>query len=108
MDRCMEIKVFLQWCSQNPGEIRRGRCSWVLIAGWIVLLLSWSSTAGPSVLVSVFVMFCTAAETAISRVHKLLHTGGVPTSLTLLFWWWPVESFGLSGLEHRDEQFMGT
>ena len=28
----------------------------------------------------------TAVETAISEVHKLLHTGEVPTSLTLLFW----------------------
>ena len=28
----------------------------------------------------------TAVETAISEVHKLLHTGGVPNSLTLLFW----------------------
>ena len=27
----------------------------------------------------------TAAETAISEVHKLLGTGGVPTSLTVLF-----------------------
>ena len=30
----------------------------------------------------------TAVETAISEAHKLLCTGGVPTSLTLLFWWW--------------------
>ena len=27
----------------------------------------------------------TAVETAVSEVHKLLLTGGVPTSLTLLF-----------------------
>ena len=30
----------------------------------------------------------TAVKTAISEVHKLLGTGGVPTSLTLLFWRW--------------------
>ena len=30
----------------------------------------------------------TAAETAISEVHKLFCTGGVPTSLALLFWRW--------------------
>ena len=30
----------------------------------------------------------TAVETAISEVHKLLGTGRVPTSLTLLFWRW--------------------
>ena len=33
-------------------------------------------------------LFHTAVETAISEVHKLLGTGGVPTSLRLLFWWW--------------------
>ena len=33
-------------------------------------------------------LFCTVAETAISEAHKLLLTGGVPTSLTLLFWRW--------------------
>ena len=34
-------------------------------------------------------LFRTAVETAvISGVHKLLRTGGVPTSLTLLFWLW--------------------
>ena len=38
---------------------------------------------------TVFVtLFCTACEMAVSGVHKLLHTGGVPTSLILLFWWW--------------------
>ena len=34
-------------------------------------------------------LFRTAVETAvISDVHKLLRTGGVPTSLTVLFWQW--------------------
>ena len=38
---------------------------------------------------SVFVsLFRTAAETAISEVHKLFRTGGIPTSFTLLFWRW--------------------
>ena len=31
-------------------------------------------------------LFRTSVETAVSEVHKLLHTGGVPTSLTLMFW----------------------
>ena len=31
---------------------------------------------------------CTAVETAVSEVHTLLRTGGVPTSLTSLFWRW--------------------
>ena len=34
----------------------------------------------------------TAVERAISGVHKLLVTGGVPTSSTLLFWWLTVSS----------------
>ena len=38
---------------------------------------------------TVFVtLLCTAVETAISKVRKLLGTGGVPASLTLLFWQW--------------------
>ena len=44
----------------------------------------------------------TAVETAVSEVHKLLHTGGVPTSLTLLFWW----CSGLYRSEHTDVLFM--
>ena len=39
----------------------------------------------------------TAVETAISEVHKLLHTGGVPTSLTLLFWRWLTVSSVFAG-----------
>ena len=39
-----------------------------------------------------------AVETAISEVHKLpLHIGGVPTSLTLLFWRWLTVSSLFSG-----------
>ena len=29
-----------------------------------------------------------AVVTAINNAHKLFHTGGVPNSLTSLFWWW--------------------
>ena len=31
-------------------------------------------------------LFRRAVETAVTEVRKLLHTGGVPTSLTLLLW----------------------
>ena len=42
---------------------------------------------GSCFLDTVFVpLFRTAVETAVSGVHKLLVTGGVPTPLTLLFW----------------------
>ena len=42
-------------------------------------------------------LFRTAAETAVSEVHKLLGTGGVPTSLTLLFWRWLTVSSVFAG-----------
>ena len=45
---------------------------------------------------TVFVtLLSTAVETAISDVHKWLRTGGVPTSLTLLFWWWLTTFFSV-------------
>ena len=42
-----------------------------------------------------------AVETAISGVHKLLGTGEVPTSLTLLFWRWLTVSSVLTGQSAR-------
>ena len=52
-------------------------------------------------------LFHTAVETAISRVHELLRTGGVPTFLALLFWWWLTvssvfmdQSAGMSYCDH--------
>ena len=51
---------------------------------------------------TVFVtLFCTAVETAISGVHKLLRTGGVPTSLTLLIWRWLTVSSVFAGRSAR-------
>ena len=47
---------------------------------------------------TVFVaLFHTTVETAFSKVHKLLGTGGVPTSLTALFWRWPAVSLVFAG-----------
>ena len=39
-----------------------------------------------------------AVETAISEVHKLLRTGGVPISITLLFWRWLTVSLRVGAL----------
>ena len=39
----------------------------------------------------------TTVETAVIEVHKLFHIGGVPTSLTLLFWWWLTVSSVFAG-----------
>ena len=51
--------------------------------------LSWSFGCFSTVLNAVFVtLLCTAVETAVSEVHRLLRTGGVPTSLTLLLLLW--------------------
>ena len=76
-----------------------------LIAGWIVLLHSCSSTIAFRTLCCcccfcfVFVVVVNlvhrAVETAISEVHKLLCTGRVPTSLAF-------------GLERLDELFIST
>ena len=47
---------------------------------------------------TVFVtLFHTSVETAVSKVYKLLRTGGVPTALTLLFWWWLTVSSVFTG-----------
>ena len=51
--------------------------------------LSWSFGCFSTVLNAVFVtLLRTAVETAVSEVHRLLRTGGVPTSLTLLLLLW--------------------
>ena len=42
-------------------------------------------------------LFHAAFETAISEVHSLLGTGGVPISLTLLFWRWLMVSLVFAG-----------
>ena len=59
---------------------------------------------------TVFVpLLCTAVETAISEVHKSLHTGGVPTDLLNIVVL--VAADGLSGLcrsERLDELFLST
>ena len=47
--------------------------------------------------VFVTLLFRTAVETAVSEVHSSLHTGGVPTSLTSLFWRWQTVSSVFSG-----------
>ena len=94
---------------------RGGRWSWAVAAEWLVCLaaeLFLNSCFLDTVLTT---LFRTAVETAITRVHKLLRTGGVPTSLTLLVWrrltvssvlFWrrlTVSSVFTDGSEGRDE-----
>ena len=43
----------------------------------------------------------TTVEKPFSEVHKLLGTGGVPTSLTLLFWRWLTVSSVFAGRSAR-------
>ena len=79
---------------------RAGRWSGSVIAGWTVLLPSCSSTL--AFLDTVFVtLFSAAVEIAVSGVHKLLGSDGVPTSLTLLFWWWLTVSLIFTGRSER-------
>ena len=63
---------------------------------FIVSLQSCSSTvASPD---TVFVtLFRTAVERASCGVHKMLRTGEIPTSLTLLFWRWLTVSSVFAG-----------
>ena len=51
-------------------------------------------------------LFRTAVERPNCRVHKLLRTGGVPTSLTLLFWRWMTVSsvFAFAGRSTESEK----
>ena len=78
---------------------RAGRWSWALIGGWFVLLHSCSSAfASRTVFVT---LIRTVVKTAISGVHKLLGTGGVPTSLTLFFWRWLTVSSVVAGRSAR-------
>ena len=64
---------------------RGGRWSWAVIRELDNPLLQLFLNSCFSDIVT---LLHTAVETAISEVHKLLGTVGVPTSLTLLFWRW--------------------
>ena len=92
---------------QSPGEIKRRevelgcRNRTDCLAAELVLNSRFSDT--------VFVTLRrTAVETAVSEVHKLFCTDGVPTSLTSLFWRWLTGLFGLYGSEHADELFTSS
>ena len=50
---------------------------------------------------NIMILLRRAVETAISGVHKLLRTGGVPTSLTLLIWRWLTVSSVFTGRSAR-------
>ena len=54
-------------------------------------------------------LLCTAVETAISEVHKLLSTGGVPNSLPSVVVLAVADGlFGLCGSERADELFISS
>ena len=82
------------------------------------LCASWQRSGGAVVTWNhsdtVFVtLFRTAIDTAVSRTPKLFSTGGVPTSLPLLFWRWLtyrylISLFGLYGSECMDKLFIDT
>ena len=79
------------------------RWSWAHIAGWLVLLQSFLNSCFSD---TVFVtLLCTVVKTAISDVHNLLRTGGVPISITL-FLAVAVGLISLRELERADELFI--
>ena len=60
--------------------------SWMacLVASWMTCLVARCSSKVALVDTGFVPLFHTAVERANCRVHKVLHTGGVPTSLTLI------------------------
>ena len=72
-----------------------------LSQSWTILCFSYSSTVAFWTLIVFVALFRTAVETAVSEVHKLLRTGGVLTSLTLLFWRWLTVSSVFTGRSAR-------
>ena len=72
--------------SREPRKkSRAGGWSWVRKGGQRLLQLFLNSCFTDTVLVT---LLRTAVDAAISEVHKSLRSGGVPTSLMLLFWRW--------------------
>ena len=102
---CLMVSVdvehhgYLRVVTHRARERSRTRWSWAVMAGWILVLLSCSSTVASWTLF--LTLFHTAVKTVISEVYKLLGTGGVPTSLTLLFWRWLTVSSVFTGRSAR-------
>ena len=68
-----------------------------LAARWMTCLVARCSSKVALLDTGFVTLFHTAAERASCRVHKVLHTGGVPTSLTLIVLVAADGLFGLSG-----------
>ena len=92
---------------QSPGEIKSREVE--LDSHSCMDCLAAEFFLNSCFLDTVFVdLFCTTVETADSGIHKLLCIGGVPTSLTVLFWWWLTDSSGLYWSELWEELLIGT
>ena len=72
-------------------EVELGSQSWM---DCLATELSLGSYVSDTVYVT---LLRTAVETAANEVHKLLHTGGVPTSLAVLLWRWLTVSSVFTG-----------
>ena len=79
---------------ESPGVMKSREVEldrhWELDSPWLQLLRN-SCFSDPVTL------RCTAVEAAVSKVRELLCTGGVSTSLTLLFCWWMTVSLVFVG-----------
>ena len=73
--------------------------SWMtcLVARWMACLVARCSSKVALLDTGFVPLFHTAVERASCRVHKVLHTGGVPTSLTLIVLAVADGLFGLNG-----------
>ena len=70
-------------CPEPRKAAWRGRWSYVLVAGWVVLLLrQQSSIVGSLDNFRGVSLICPAVEKASRGAHTLLHTGALPTTLT--------------------------
>ena len=77
------------------GMVRTGRWSWALTVSWTILCFKFKQL----VLWALSLWLCSLQllKELVCGVHKLLCTDEVPTTLTLLFWWWLTKSAVFAG-----------
>ena len=91
-------KVILRWQYMSRAQEKSGGGRWTLGSHSWMDCLAAELFLNICFLDTVFgTLFYTAVQTAVSGVHKLLRTGRVPTSWTLLFWRWMTVSSVFAG-----------
>ena len=98
MYRIINLREVCARNPQSPGEIKRREVVLDFHRELDHPLLQVSAVGFRTAFVA---LLRTAVGTAISEVHKVLRTGGVPTSSTLLFWQWLTVSSVFTGRSAR-------